>query len=59
MANIYTRWLNGIKIRLGKFSEHEYDIYIGCKLYAVVDALDEANRMYQSINEDTLRYVGY
>ena len=59
MANIYTRYINGIKVRLGKFSPSEYNIYIGCKLYAVVDDLSEANRMYQNINEDTLAYIGY
>jgi hypothetical protein len=59
MANIYTRYINGIKIRLGKFSANEYNIYVGCKLYAIVDALDEANRMYQAITADTLKYLGY
>jgi len=59
MANIYTRYINGIKIRLGKFSANEYNIYIGCKLYAIVDAFDEANRMYQGITEETVKYVGY
>ena len=59
MANIYTRYINGIKIRLGKFSPSEYNIYIGCKLYAIVDALDEANRMYQAITAETVAYMGY
>lgn len=59
MANIYTRYINGIKVRLGKFSSSEYNIYIGCKLYAIVDDLSEANRMYQNINADTLAYLGY
>jgi hypothetical protein len=59
MANIYTRYINGIKIRLGKFSSNEYDIYIGFKLYAIVDVWDEANRMYQNITTDTLKYLGY
>ncbi len=59
MANIYTRYINGIKIRLGKFSSNEYDIYIGSKLYAIVDVWDEANRMYQDITADTLKYLGY
>lgn len=59
MANIYTRYINGIKIRLGKFSPSEYNIYIGCKLYAIIDNLMEANQMYQAITADTVRYLGY
>lgn len=59
MANIYTRYINGIKIRLGKFARDEYNIYIGCKLYAIVDSLDEANRMYQAITAETVAYMGY
>ena len=59
MANIYSRYINGIKVRLGKFSPSEYNIYVGCKLYAIVDDLSEANRMYQSITVETLRYLGY
>lgn len=59
MANIYTRYINGIKIRLGKFARDEYNIYIGCKLYAIVDEWDEANRLYQSIDKKTLYYLGY
>ena len=59
MANIYTRYINGIKVRLGQFSQSEYNIYIGCKLYAIVDDLSEANRMYQNITADTLTYLGY
>ena len=59
MSNIYTRYINGIKVRLGKFSSSEYDIYIGCKLYAMVDDLSEANRMYQTISAETLKYLGF
>lgn len=59
MANIYTRYINGVKIRLGKFSDSEYNIYIGSKLYAIIDELPEANRMYQAITADTVAYLGY
>lgn len=59
MSTIYTRYLNGIKIRLGKYSESEYAIYIGCKLYALIDNLADANREYQQVNASTLFYLGF
>lgn len=58
MSLIYHRFINGIEIRFGKYSSYEFAIYVGHKLYALIDNLPDANREYQMINESTLRYLG-
>lgn len=58
MANIYTRYINGIKVRLGKYSDYEFAIYIGCKLYAILDNMADAYREYNAINTSIVAYIG-
>jgi hypothetical protein len=58
MSLIYHRYINGIEIRFGQYSAYEFAIYIGHKLYALIDNLADANREYNAINTDTLRYLG-
>lgn len=59
MSLIYHRFINGVEIRLGQYSAYEFVIYIGHKLYAIIDNLADANREYQSINQNTISYLGY
>lgn len=59
MSMIYHRFINGIEIRLGQYTSYEFAIYIGHKLYALIDNIADANRMYNEINNETLRYLGY
>lgn len=57
MANIYTRYINGIKVRLGKYSDYEFAIYVGLRLYAIIDNMADAYREYNSINSSTVSYL--
>ena len=59
MSMIYHRYINGIEIRFGQYSAYEFVIYIGHKLYAQIDNIADANRMYNEINAQTLAYLGY
>lgn len=58
MSLIYHRYVNGVHVRFGKYSDYEYAIYIGNRLYATIDNLVDANREYQQINESTVAYLG-
>ena len=53
----YTRYINRIKIRVSQFSDHEFHIFIGSKLYAIIDNIADAYREYNSINADTVAYL--
>ena len=57
MATIYTRYIQGIKVRLGKYSDNEFVIYVGSKLYAIIDNLADAYREYNAVNSATVEYV--
>lgn len=57
MSQIYHRSLNGVTIRLGKYSDYEFVIYIGCRLYAEIDNIADAYRMYNEINQKTIDYL--
>lgn len=53
----YTRYINSIKIRVSQFSDHEFHIFIGNKLYAIIDNIADAYREYNAINEQTVAYL--
>ena len=57
MATIYTRYIQGIKVRLGKYSDNEFVIDVGSKLYAIIDNLADAYREYNAVNSATVEYV--
>ena len=59
MSLIYHRFINGVEIRFGQYSSYEFAIYIGHKLYALLDNLCDAYREYNSINSSTLSYLGF
>lgn len=58
MAIIYTRSINGVKIRFGKYSDNDYVIYVGKRLYAEIDNLADANREYNNVDERVVKYLG-
>lgn len=58
MATIYTRSINGVKVRFGKYSDNDYVIYVGNRLYAEIDNLADANREYNNVDERVVKYLG-
>lgn len=58
MATIYTRSINGVKIRFGKYSDNDYVIYVGNRLYAEIDNLADAKREYNNVDERVVKYLG-
>lgn len=54
----YSRFIKKVKVRVTEFSSHEFHIFIGSKLYAIIDNIADAYREYNNINEDNCRYVG-
>ena len=58
MNNVFKRAVMGKIIKLGQFSDHEFVIYIGSRLYKIIDNETEAYRNFQSINEMDVMYIG-
>ena len=57
MSQIYHRSIKGIEIRLGKYADDDFAIYIGSKLYASIDCWRDAYIMYNSITEETVNHT--
>lgn len=55
----YKRYINKVMVKAKQFSDNEFHIFIGSKLYAVIDNIGDAYREYNSINESTLKQLGY
>lgn len=55
----YKRFINKVMVRATQFSDHEFHIFVGSKLYAIIDNIGDAYREYNNINESTLRYMGF
>lgn len=55
----YKRFINKVAVRASQFSDHEFHIFVGSKLYAIIDNIADAYREYNNINESTLRYMGF
>lgn len=53
----YRRYINNIKVSVSQFSDHEFHIFIGSKLYAIIDNIADAYREYNAINEQTVAYM--
>ena len=58
MLQIYQRFIKGVKVRLGQYSDFDFAIYVGNRLYASIDNMADAYREYNSVNEDTVNYLG-
>ena len=58
MATIYTRSINGVKIRFGKYSDNDYVIYVGNRLYAEIDNKKKKKREYNNVDERVVKYLG-
>ena len=58
MATVYKRAVSGKIIKLGKFSDYEFVIYIGSRLYSIIDNEAEAYRQFESIGEMDVMYIG-
>lgn len=54
----YKRIIGNIIIKATQFSDHEFHIFVGSKLYAILDNIADAYREYNSINSETIRYLG-
>ena len=54
----YKRIIGNIIIKAIQFSDNEFHIFVGSKLYAILDNIADAYREYNSINSDTIRYLG-
>ena len=55
----YRRFINKVLVRATQFSDNEFHIFVGSKLYAIIDNIADAYREYNNINESTLRYMGF
>ena len=58
MLQIYQRFIKGVKVRLGQYSDFDFAIYVGNRLYASIDNMADAYREYNAVNEDTVNYLG-
>ena len=58
MLQIYQRFIKGVKVRLAQYSDFDFAIYVGNRLYASIDNMADAYREYNAVNEDTVNYLG-
>ena len=57
MSQIYHRYVDGKEVRLGKYNDYCFVIYIAHRLYAEIDNIADAYRMYNEIKSETVRYI--
>ena len=54
MSELYHRKVKGTLVRMGKYSDTDFAIYIGNRLYASIDCIRDAYILYNEITEDTV-----
>ena len=57
MQQLYRRFINGIEIKMGKYSDYDFVVIAGYRLFAEVDNIADAYREYNAIDASALAYM--